>query len=64
MQEIKMVRIEEEPEFLSPHLSPTNLSPVDVLETSSVSTFCNKRSRLAFGNCDQNCGVAEEERIG
>ncbi|KAH7523725.1 hypothetical protein FEM48_Zijuj06G0042200 [Ziziphus jujuba var. spinosa] len=64
MQEIKMVRIEEQPKFLSPDLSPTHLSSVDVLETSSVSAFFNKRRRLAFSNCDHNYGVAEGERLG
>ncbi|KAF3446556.1 hypothetical protein FNV43_RR11736 [Rhamnella rubrinervis] len=61
MQEIKMDRIEE-PKFQSPDLSPTQLSRVAVLETSSA--FCIKRRRLAFSNCDQTYAVAEEKRLG
>lgn len=61
MQDIKMDRIEK-PKFQSPDSSPTQLSRVDVLETSSA--FCTKRRRLTFSNCDQTYGVTEEKRLG
>ncbi|GFZ10166.1 hypothetical protein Acr_21g0007650 [Actinidia rufa] len=38
-------------------------SPTDAFEnTSTISAFTNKRKRLTFNDCDQDCGISDEKR--